>query len=164
MHYLAVKNVSALLRGITSKQDIDFYQLNCLHCFATENNLELYKKVCENKDFWNVIMSSEDTTILDFNQYQKSDEEPFIIYGDLERLVEKIDGCKNNPENSFKTIVGKYILSGLLMSTKLLFKDIQKKYDVYRGKNCMKKFCETLREHAMQIIGFKKMKLLTEDQ
>ena len=35
-HYLAVKGLSALLRGITSKHHRDFYCLNCLHSFATE--------------------------------------------------------------------------------------------------------------------------------
>ena len=42
-------------------------------------------------------MPSEDTKILEFNQYQKSDKAPCIIYVDLEYLMEKIDGCKNNP-------------------------------------------------------------------
>ena len=36
-HYLAVKQLLALLRGITSIHHGDFYCLNCLHCFATEN-------------------------------------------------------------------------------------------------------------------------------
>ena len=57
------------------------------------------KKVCENKDFCNVVMPSEDSKILEFNQYQKSDKEPFIIYAYLEFLIEKIDRCKSNPEN-----------------------------------------------------------------
>ena len=35
-HYLAVKKLSALLRGITSKYHGDFYCLNCLYSFATE--------------------------------------------------------------------------------------------------------------------------------
>ena len=35
-HYLAVKKLSALLRGITSKHQGDFYCLNCLHFFAKE--------------------------------------------------------------------------------------------------------------------------------
>ena len=41
-------------------------------------------------------MSSENTKILEFNQYQKSDKAPFIIYSDLECLIEKVDECKNN--------------------------------------------------------------------
>ena len=44
-------------------------------------------------------MSSKDTKILEFNKYQKSDKAPFIIYADLEYLIEKIDGCKNNSPN-----------------------------------------------------------------
>ena len=35
-HYLAVKNLSALLRGITSKHDREFYCLNCFHLYSTE--------------------------------------------------------------------------------------------------------------------------------
>ena len=42
-HYFAVKRLSALLRGITSKHYGDFC-LNCLHSFATENKLESQKK------------------------------------------------------------------------------------------------------------------------
>ena len=38
--YLAVKKLSALLRGITQKHDDDFYCLNCLHCSKTKNKLE----------------------------------------------------------------------------------------------------------------------------
>ena len=45
-------------------------------------------------------MPSEDTKVLEFNQYQKSDEAPFIIQPVFKCLTEKIGGCKNNPENS----------------------------------------------------------------
>ena len=58
-------------------------------------------------------MPSEDIKILAFNQYQKSDELPFINYADLECLIKEIDGCKNNPENSPITKVSAYILSDL---------------------------------------------------
>ena len=59
--------------------------------------------VCENKDFCNIILPFEDTEILEFNQYQKSDKAPFIIYEDLECIIEKIDGCKNNRNESKRT-------------------------------------------------------------
>ena len=53
----------------------------------------------------------------EFNQYQKSHEAPFIIYGDLECLIKKVNGCKNNPENSSTTKVSEHIPLGLSMST-----------------------------------------------
>ena len=45
------------------------------------------------------------------------------------------------------------------------FKSIEKKHDVYRFKDSIKTFCESLREHTMKIINLKKkMKLLTKQQ
>ena len=55
-------------------------------------------------------MPSEDTKISELNQYQIFDKAPFIIYADLECSIEKIDGCKNNPEHSFITKVSEHIL------------------------------------------------------
>ena len=103
-------------------------------------------------------MPSEDTKISEFNQYQKSHKAPFIIYADLERIIEKIDGCKNNPKNSPTTKVSKHIPSSFSMSAISSFKSIENKQDVYRGKDYMKKFCEYLREHTIKIINFKKKK------
>ena len=37
-------------------------------------------------------MPSEDTEILEINQFQKSDKATFIIYANLECIIEKIDG------------------------------------------------------------------------
>ena len=50
-HYLIVKKLSELLRGITSKHDGNFYCLNCLHTFRTEKNLSLMKKYIKIKKF-----------------------------------------------------------------------------------------------------------------
>ena len=61
-------------------------------------------------------MPSEDTKILEFNQCQKSDKAPFVIYADLESLIEKIDGYKNNPKKSSSTKVGEHIPSAFSMS------------------------------------------------
>ena len=74
------------------------------------------------------------------NPHQKSDKAPFIIYADPECLIEKINVCKNHPGNSLTTKVSKQIPSGFSMSTISSFKSIENKYDVYRGKDCMKKF------------------------
>ena len=41
-------------------------------------------------------MPFEDTKILKFNQYQKSDKTPFIVYANLESIIERIDRCKSN--------------------------------------------------------------------
>ena len=61
-------------------------------------------------------------------------------------------------KTSSRTKVGEYIPSGFSMSTISSFKTKENKHDVYRGKDCMKTFCEFLREHTMEIINVKKKK------
>ena len=43
-HYLAVKSLSTLLRGISSNHNSDYYSLNCFHSYRTENKLNVLKK------------------------------------------------------------------------------------------------------------------------
>ena len=111
-------------------------------------------------------MLFKDTKILEFNKNQKSDKARFIIYAHLECLIESFEGCKNNPENSSTIKVSENIPSSFSMSTISSFKSIENGHNVYRAKHCMKAFCESLRDHAMKIINFKKikMKLLTKKQ
>ena len=82
-----------------------------------KNKLESHKRVCENKDFCNVIMGSEDNKILEFNQRKNSDKAPFFIYANLKFITEKIEGWKNNPENSSTAKVTENILSVFSMSS-----------------------------------------------
>ena len=69
--------------------------------------------------------------ILQFNQYQKYATASFIIYADLECILEKIDRSKNNPEHSSTTKVSEHIQSGFSMSTISSFKNIKNKHHVY---------------------------------
>ena len=79
----------------------------------------------------------------------------------MKRLIDVKIILKIHPQQ-----VSKPIPSGFSMSTISTFRSIENKHDAYRGKSCMKKCCESLREHAINIINFKKkkMKLLTKQQ
>ena len=107
-------------------------------------------------------MRSKYTKILEFNQYQKPDKAPFIIYADLECIIQKIDARKNNTEYSSTNKVSKYIPSGFSKSRISSFRRMENRNDVYRAENCFKKFCESLREHAMKIINLKKNEVINK--
>ena len=62
-------------------------------------------------------MPSEKDNILEFNQYMKSYKMPYIIYADIEYLIEKIDEWANNPENFLTTKISEHIPCGHSMST-----------------------------------------------
>ena len=46
------------------------------------------------------------------------------------------------------------------MSTIWAFDHIENKHTLYRGKDCMKKFCTSLRQHAKNMIECEKRKML----
>ena len=52
------------------------------------------------------------------------------------------------------------------MPTIFLYRSIENRHDVCRGKDCMKKFYESLTGNAMKIVNFKKKKmaLFTKEQ
>ena len=130
--------------------------MSCLNSFRTKSQLNSHKGVGENKDFCSVKMPFEDTKISEFNQYQKSDKASFIIYAHLKCIIEKINRCKNNPENSSTTKTSEHIPSGFSISAISSTKSIENKHDIYRRKDCMKKFCEFFRELAMKVIHLRK--------
>ena len=82
---------------------------------------------------------------------------PYAIYAEIKCLVKKIDRCENNPQIFSTTEIGEYIPCEYL-STIWRFGKIEHKHSFYRGKNYMKEFCQTLKEHAMKIINFEEKK------
>ena len=90
--------MSELLRGITGNTNGGFHCLNCFRRYTTEIKLKKHIKGCENHDYCYVGMSEEDDKILQYNLGGKSTKVLFIIYADLESLLEKINTCHNNPK------------------------------------------------------------------
>ena len=84
-HYLSLKSLSALLREITSNNNEDLYCTNCIHSFRTKTELKKHKFM---QTLWLLLCMLE---VL------------FIIYVDVESLLEKISTCHNNPEKSSTT-------------------------------------------------------------
>ena len=82
----------------------------------------------------------------------------FIIYAELQSLLEKINTCHNNSKKSSATKISNHTPCGYSLFTHCLFDTTKMKLDYYRGKNCMKTFCLDLREHAIKIISYEKKK------
>ena len=153
-HYLAVTRLSGLLRGLTGNNNGDFYCLNCFHEYRTENKLGKHKKICENDDYCNIEMPNEENKIIKYNQGENSIKSPFIVYADLECLLEKTSTCQNNPSEPSTTEINKHTPSGYSPFTHCSFDKTKNKLDYYRGDNCMKKLCKDLKEHATKIINY----------
>ena len=159
-HYLAVKSLSGLFTGVTSNHKEDYYCLNCFHSYRTKNKLDAHKKVCENHEYCHIEMPNKDNNKIKYNQGEKSIKLPFIIYADLECLLEKINTCYNNPEESSTTKINHHTPSGYSIFTHCSFDKSKNKLNYYRGEDCMKRFCKDLKEHATKIINCEKKDMI----
>ena len=149
-HYLAVKSLSALLKGVTSNHKGDFYR--------TRDKLEKHENACKDHDYCYVEMSNKDNNILKYNHVEKSMKVPFIIYADMGPLLEKMSTCHYSPK------VNKHTTSGYSLFIHCSFDVTKNNLDYYRGQDYMKKFCKDVKEHGTKIINYKKMIPLSCDE
>ena len=159
-HYLVVEILSGLLTGITSNHKEDFYCLNCFHSYRTKNKLEAHKKICKNRDYCRVEMPTKDNNVIKYNHGEKSIKLPFVVYADLECLLEKMSTCYNNPKESSTTKINKHTPSGYSIFTHCSFDKSKSKLNYYIGEDCMTKFSKDLREHATKIINYEKKDMI----
>ena len=74
----------------------------------------------------------------------------------LNLQLKQIDGSANNPEISSTMKIEEHIPCGYSMSIIWAFDNIENKHTLYHRKDCLKKFCTSLREHATNAINFEK--------
>ena len=96
-----IRSLSWLFSGITANHHGDFYCLNCLHSFRTDNPLKRHERLCDNNDYCPVEMPTKNNKTLKYNHGEKSLKVPFTIYADLECLLIKQQSCQNNPNESY---------------------------------------------------------------
>ena len=111
-HYLAVKCISALFRGITSNNNGEYYCLNYFHSYRTNNILKRHERLSGKHDYCYVKMPKKDNKILKCNRREKSLKRPFMIIANLECILPKISSCQNNTEKSYKERKAKHEPSG----------------------------------------------------
>ena len=107
-HYLCVKKLSGLLRGISSNHNGDVYCMNCVKAFRTKSKLEVHKKVCENHDYCYVQMPNEENKILEYKENQKSKKAQFVIYSDYSELTAYDEDRSYYKAKNYCKFTGKY--------------------------------------------------------
>ena len=86
-HKKPINSISKLFRGMTSNNNRDFYCLNCLHSFRTDNALKKHERFCNKHDYCETVMPTEDKNILKYNHGEKSLKVANVIYLDLRIFI-----------------------------------------------------------------------------
>ena len=111
-HYLAVKSLSTLFRGITSSRDGDFYCLNCFHSYRTNNALKKHERLCNNHDYCHVEILKEDEKNIKIQPQRKIIKSSIYNYFSFRMFPEKEQSCQNNSQKSYTQRKAKHKPSG----------------------------------------------------
>ena len=82
-------------------------------------------------------MPNEDNKTLKYNRGEKSLKVLFIIYADLESLLEKIHSCQNNLTKSYTEKKAKHTPSGYSWITCCSIDASKNERGYYRGEDCI---------------------------
>ena len=105
-------------------------------------------------------MRDAENNILQSKPGKKSLKHAFVIYMDLECLLLKMNTCNNNNNNnnnnnkSYTTGKALHKPSGYSLLTSCSFDKSENKQTYYRGRDCMKRFCDHLKEHVTRITNY----------
>ena len=106
-------------------------------------------------------MPIKENNTIKYNHGEKSMKLLFVIYADLECLLEKMSTCINNPNKLSTTKINKHTPSGYSIFTHCSFDESKTNLIIIEEMIFMKKFCKDLRTHAMKIINYEKKKMIS---
>ena len=100
-HYCLINDISRLVASQVSKHKGKCFLCdNCLNHFPTEESLEKHKEYCDTKECIKINMPKKGS-LLKFTNYRNSEMVPFVIYADMESLLEPIQSCGLNQASSY---------------------------------------------------------------
>ena len=141
-HYVAIKPLSRLLSSKNSKdKGKEYFCMNCLQGFQQEISRDKHMNYCLDNESVKVEMPHK-KPIVEFYDGQYQFKVPFAMYADFESLLEPIQEPSKNPSGPWTTAINNHILSGWCVYSEFAYGKVENPLTLYRGKNCIKNFCD----------------------
>ena len=115
-----------------------------------ESSRDEHQVYCENNKPVRVEMPQKGSTI-EFCDGQNQVKVPFIMYVDLESILKPIQGPNPESMGPYTSKVTKHSSSGWCVYSKFMYREVKDPLRLYRGKDCLKKFCDYIRQEANRL-------------
>ena len=151
-YYTTIKSLSRLLASKNSKHaHKQYFYNNCLQGFTLELSRDEHQAYCKDNEAVGVEMPNKGLTV-EFCDGQNQFKVPFMMYADFEALLEpiqeRVPGDLNEP---YTSDVSGHIPSGWCIYSKFAYGNVDDSLKLYRGKDCVEKFCEYIRQEARRL-------------
>ena len=158
-HYTAIKSLSRLLTSRNSKhKGKQYFCTNYLQGFTLKSSRDEHYGYCVNNETVRVEIPKKGSTI-EFYSGQNQFKVPFMMNADFEAILNPIQGPSPDPNEPYTEGVGKaytkgvnrHIPSGFCVYSRFAYGEVENPLKLYRGEDCVEKFCEYIKEEAKRL-------------
>ena len=151
-HHTEIKSLSRLLKSSNPKHKCkQHFCMNCLQGFVQEPSRDQHQVYCENNGSVRVEIPKQGSTV-EFKDGQNQFRVPFIMYADFESILEPMDPVEpGSPNQPYTNEVNQHTPSGWSVYSKFAYGDIDNPLRTYRGKDCIKSFCNYIKGEARRL-------------
>ena len=150
-HYTAIKSLSRPLASKNSKHHgKQYFCTNCLQGFTLELSRDEHYGYCSDNETVRVEMPKPGS-FAEFYDGQNQFKVLFMMYADFEAILNPIQGRSPDPSEPYTKEVNQHIPSGFCVNSKFTYGEVENPLELYRGEDCVEKFCEYIKEEARRL-------------
>ncbi|EZA52906.1 hypothetical protein X777_07706 [Ooceraea biroi] len=144
-HFTWIKNLSRLVSSQINKQNGQKYICDrCLHYFYTKEKLEAHTVDCQQLNDCAIVLPNEEDKWLSFSNYNRKERMPFVVYADLECVLQKTE--EDDPK-----LYQRHQVSSIAYYVRCSYDKALSGYRSRRDKECVSWFVEQLKELAYRV-------------
>ena len=148
-HYILIKDFDRFMFSQTKHQHRQHFCRYCLQSFTSEEILQKHKKDCLVINGKQAIKMPKKGSFVEFTNFHRQLQVPFVIYADFEAITKKISSCQPNINKSFTEKYQKHIDCGYAYKLVCCYNDkFSKPIQIYRGENSIHKFLSAMLKEA----------------
>ncbi|XP_048488462.1 uncharacterized protein LOC125491183 isoform X1 [Plutella xylostella] len=145
-HYCLIKNLTRLVRSQITKHHQKLHICeSCLLFFSTPEQANTH--LCSGV----ATEIPKEGSFLQFKNYERKQNMPFVIYADLETMLVKYEGCENDPNIASTSTLQRHVPIAFAYQIVCTLDDSYDKFVSYRGVDCIARFIECLNRDVRKI-------------
>ena len=158
-HYCLITDFNRFMFRHTKNENKKHFCMHCLQCFSSERVLLNHKKICPEINGKQAVKMPEIGSKIDFKNFKKQLQVPFVIYADFEAITEPVHGCQPSNQKSFTEAYQNHTDCGYGYKVVCCYDDkYTKPIQYYRGEKAVYKFMESMLNEVKYCKKFLKTK------
>ena len=167
-HYVWIKNFNKLCSVVTKHEHKKYFCKRCLQHFNTEDKLSKHNENCMLLTGCQGIEMPKPGVTVKFNSFQETVKIPFVIYADLESILQAVNDSTIVVDDGGTTKLNKHIACSYGYKVVCIYDSkLSKPYKTYRGVDSLEQFfTDIFREEdeiAKKLVDFARNPIIMTD-